>query len=152
MIKLYDTYIVKEGDTIDSISSKYNTSPEVLQQLNGYEFSLIPGMTLIVPRITSKYFDYYKVGKGDTLYKIATDNKINPKLLAELNGINVSDYIYPNQVLLVPKAGSILYFTAVGDTLGEVAKGFKVGVDELIKQNDKIYLQPEQLIVYKYDK
>lgn len=152
MIKLYDTYIVKEGDTIDSISSKYNTSPEVLQQLNGYEFSLIPGMTLIVPRITSKYFDYYKVGKGDTLYKIATDNKINPKLLAELNGINVSDYIYPNQVLLVPKAGSILYFTAVGDTLGEVAKGFKVGIDELIKQNDKIYLQPEQLIVYKYDK
>ena len=152
MIKLYDTYIVKEGDTIDSISSKYNTSPEVLQQLNGYEFSLIPGMTLIVPRITSKYFDYYKVGKGDTLYKIATDNKINPKLLAELNGINVSDYIYPNQILLVPKAGSILYFTAVGDTLGEVAKGFKVGVDELIKQNDKIYLQPEQLIVYKYDK
>ncbi len=149
---MYDTYIVKEGDTIDSISSKYNTSPEVLQQLNGYEFSLIPGMTLIVPRITSKYFDYYKVGKGDTLYKIATDNKINPKLLAELNGINVSDYIYPNQVLLVPKAGSILYFTAVGDTLGEVAKGFKVGIDELIKQNDKIYLQPEQLIVYKYDK
>ena len=92
------------------------------------------------------------MGKGDTLYKIATDNKINPKLLAELNGINVSDYIYPNQVLLIPKAGSILYFTAVGDTLSEVAKGFKVGIDELIKQNDKIYLQPEQLIVYKYDK
>ena len=23
-------------------------------------------------------------------------------------------------------------------------------IDELVKQNDKIYLQPEQLIVYKY--
>lgn len=148
---MYDTYIVKDNDTIDSISSKYNTSPEVLYQLNGYEFKLSPGMTLIVPRITSKYFDYYKVGKGDTLYKIATDNKIDPKLLAELNGINMSDYIYPNQVLLVPKPGSILYFTAVGDTLAEVAKGFKVGIDELISQNDKIYLQPEQLIVYKYN-
>ena len=85
---MYDTYIVKDNDTIDSISSKYNTSPEVLYQLNGYEFKLSPGMTLIVPRITSKYFDYYKVGKGDTLYKIAMDNKIDPKLLAELNGIN----------------------------------------------------------------
>lgn len=148
---MYDTYIVKDNDTIDSISSKYNTSPEVLYQLNGYEFKLSPGMTLIVPRITSKYFDYYKVGKGDTLYKIATDNKIDPKLLAELNGINMSDYIYPNQVLLVPKPRSILYFTAVGDTLIEVAKGFKVGIDELISQNDKIYLQPEQLIVYKYN-
>lgn len=152
MIKLYDTYLVKENDTIESISSKYNTSPEVLYQLNGYEFSLQPGMTLIVPRVTSKYFDYYTITKGDTLYKIATDNKIDPKLLAQLNGINETDYIYPNQVLLVPKPGSILYFTAVGDTLAEVAKGFKISIAQLISQNDKIYLQPEQLIVYKYDK
>lgn len=147
---MYDTYITKEGDTIDKISSKYNTSPEVLYQLNGYEFSITPGMTLIVPRITSKYFDYYKVNKGDTLYKIAKDNKLDPKLLAELNGLNLTDYIYPNQTLLIPKAGSILYFTAAGDTLNEVAKGLKVNIDDLVKQNDKIYLQPEQLIVYKY--
>ena len=149
---MYDTYLVKENDTIESISSKYNTSPEVLYQLNGYEFSLQPGMTLIVPRVTSKYFDYYTITKGDTLYKIATDSKIDSKLLAQLNGINETDYIYPNQVLLVPKPGSILYFTAVGDTLSEIAKGFKVSIAQLISQNDKIYLQPEQLIVYKYDK
>ena len=42
---MYDTYIVKDNDTIDIISSKYNTSPEVLYQLNGYEFKLSPGMT-----------------------------------------------------------------------------------------------------------
>ena len=147
---MYDTYTVSAGDTIESISKKYNTSPEVLYQLNGYEFSITPGMTLIVPRITSKYFDYYKVVSGDTLYKIATNNKINPTLLAELNGLNQSDYIYPNQVLLIPKAGSILYITAIGDTLKEVADGLKTSIDELVKQNDKIYLQPEQLIVYKY--
>ena len=147
---MYDTYIVKENDTIDSISTKYNTSPEVLYQLNGYEFNLEPGMTLIVPKVTSKYFDYYKVTKGDTLYKIASNSGIDPKLLVQLNGINVNDYIYPNQVLLTPKAGSILYFTAEGDTLTEVAKGFKTSVNQLISQNDKIYLQPEQLIVYKY--
>ncbi|MBQ8219323.1 MAG: LysM peptidoglycan-binding domain-containing protein [Bacilli bacterium] len=147
---MYDTYIVKENDTINSISSKYNTSPEVLYQLNGYEFSIQPGMTLIVPRITSKYFDYYTVNKGDTLYKIAMDNKIDANLLAQLNGINITDYIYPNQVLLVPKAGTILYITAIGDTLKEIADGFKTSISELVKQNDKIYLQPEQLIVYKY--
>ena len=65
---MYDTYVVVKGDTIDSISSKYNTSPEVLYQLNGYEFSLEPGMTLIVPRVTSKYFDYYTVSKGDAIF------------------------------------------------------------------------------------
>ena len=147
---MYDTYIVKENDTIESISSKYSVSPEILYQLNGYEFSIEPGMTLIVPRLTSKYFDYYTVMKGDTLYRIATDNNIDANLLAQLNGINVSDYIYPNQVLLVPKAGTILYITAIGDTLKEISDGIGVNILDLIKQNDKIYLQPEQLIVYKY--
>lgn len=147
---MYDTYIIEKNDTIGSISSKFNTSPEVLYQLNGYILDLIPGNTLVVPKITSEYFDYYTVNKGDTLYKIASDNNIDPNLLAQLNGINKSDYIYPNQTLLIPKAGSILYITATGDTLSEIAKGFNVSLEKLISQNDNIYLQPEQLIVYKY--
>ena len=147
---MYDTYVIEKGDTINTISSKLNTSPEVIYQLNGYVLDLVPGNTLVVPRVTSNYFDYYTVSKGDTLYKIANDNKIDPNLLAQLNGINKSDYIYANQTLLIPKAGSVLYITAVGDTLSEIAKGFNVGIDKLVSQNDNLYLQPEQLIVYKY--
>ena len=147
---MYDTYVIEKDDTIDTIASKFKTSPEVLYQLNGYLLDLGVGNNLVVPRNTSKYFDYYTVSKGDTLYKIASDNKIDADLLAQLNGINKSDYIYPNQTLLIPKSGSILYITAVGDTLSEIAKGFNIGVDKLISQNDNIYLQPEQLIVYKY--
>jgi LysM repeat protein len=147
---MYDTYVIDSDDTINSISSKFNTSPEVIYQLNGYILDLVPGTSLVVPRVTSNYFDYYKVSKGDTLYKIASDNKIDANLLAQLNGINKTDYIYPNQTLLIPKSGSILYFTAIGDTLNEVSKGLNVPLDKLINQNDNIYLQPEQLIVYKY--
>ena len=147
---MYDTYVIEKNDTIDIISSKYKTSPEVLYQLNGYVLNLVPGDTIVVPRVTSNYFDYYTVNKGDTLFKIAADNNLDVSLLAQLNGINQTDYIYPNQTLLVPKAGSILYITGVGDTLLEVAKGFNVSMDKLISQNDNIYLQPEQLIVYKY--
>lgn len=65
---MYDTYVVLENDTINSISSKFKTAPEVIYQLNGYEFELKPGMTIVVPRVTSKYFDYYKVSKGDTIF------------------------------------------------------------------------------------
>jgi len=147
---MYDTYVVMENDTIDSISSKFNTSPEILYQLNGYVLNLVPGNSLVVPRNNSNLFDYYTVSKGDTLYKIAQDNNIDANLLAQLNGINKTDYIYPNQTLLIPKAGSILYITAVGDTLSEIAKGLNVSIDKLISQNDNIYLQPEQLIVYRY--
>ena len=131
-----DDYIVMENDTINNIS------PEILE--NSYNFDLVSGEK------NNKYFDYYTVSKGDTLYKIANDNKINSSLLAQLNGINEEDYIYPNQVLLIPKAGSILYITAMGDTLDEIVKGFNVNIQDLIEQNNKIYLQPEQLIVYKY--
>ena len=148
---MYDTYLIQENDTLDSISSKFNTSPEVLKQLNGYLLNLIPGNTLVVPKMQNNYFDYYIVTKGDTLYNIASKNKIDVNLLAQLNGINKSDYIYPSQTLLIPKSGSILYFTAVGDTLSEIAKGLKVPIENLINQNENIYLQPEQLIVYKYN-
>ena len=147
---MYDTYVILQNDTIDSIASKFNTSPEILYQLNGYILSIVPGNSLVVPRNNSNLFDYYTVSKGDTLYKIASDNKLDPDLLAQLNGINKSDYIYPNQTLLIPKAGSVLYITAVGDTLSGIAEGLNIDISKLISQNDNIYLQPEQLIVYKY--
>ena len=145
---MFDNYVVLPDDTFNSIAKKFNTSEDILKKINGSNITL--GMSLLIPKINSQYFDYYLVNKGDTLYKIANDNNIDASLLAILNGLNQSDYIYPNQVLLVPKAGSVLYITAVGDTLSEVAKGLDVSLEELIEQNNNIYLQPEQLIVYKY--
>ena len=147
---MYDTYVVINSDTIDSIANKFNTSPEIIYQLNGRNLNIVPGSTLVVPKNNDSLFDYYMVNKGDTLYKIAQVNNIDPDLLAELNGINKSDYIYPNQTLLIPKPGTILYITAVGDTLSGIVNGLNVDTDKLLSQNNNIYLQPEQLIVYKY--
>lgn len=148
---MYDTYIIKENDTLDSIEKKFNTTKNILDNINNYNLNFIPGNMIFVPKINNKYFDYYTITKGDTLYKIASDNNISPKLLAELNGLNETDYIYPNQILLVPKGGTIMYITANGDTLNEIANGLKTSVEELTNQNPNIYLQPEQLIVYKYE-
>ena len=111
--------------------------------------NMIPDMDISLPK--NKYLDYYNVEKGDTLYKIAKDNNINSTLLAQLNGFNETDYIYPNQILIIPKKGSILYITGIGDTLKEVADGLKTDIITLMEQNEKIYLQPEQLIIYKYE-
>ena len=146
---MYELYMVKDGDTIESIATKFKTVPEVIKKINN-DTDIVANNVIKVPKCCSKNFDYYAVDKGDTLYEIANNNNIDPTLLAQLNGINMDDYIYPNQVLLVPRAGSILYFTAVGDTLAEIAKGLNISMEELIDQNNNIYLQPEQLIVYKY--
>ena len=146
---MYNTYVVTNEDTLDSIANKFGITKEIIEQFNGYNLELVPGLKLIIPIINSDYFNYYVIKQGDTLYKIANQYKLNPSLLAQLNGLNESDYIYPNQVLLVPKAGSILYFTTIGDTLNGVAKGLNVDVMDLIEENKNVYLQPEQLIVYK---
>lgn len=148
---MYEYYIVKDGDTLDKVADKLMISVDLIKELNGINMDIIPGNILVIPKRDNKYFDYYMVSKGDTLYKIANENKIDANLLATLNGINLNDYIYPKQTLLVPKAGSSLYITAVGDTLIEVANGFGVAVNDLVSQNEKIYLQPEQLIVYRRD-
>ena len=148
---MYDTYVVKEQDTVEDIAKKFNTNEKLLSELNNNNLKLIPGTIILVPQINNKYFDYYTITKGDTLYKIATNNKINPTLLAELNGLNETDYIYQNQVLLIPKKGTILYITAEGDTLNEIAQGLKKDTMELINQNEHIFLQPGQLIVFKYE-
>ncbi len=146
---MYEVYMVKDGDTLESIANKFKTTPDVIKQIND-DIDITVNKVIKVPKCCSKNFDYYVVLQGDTLYEIANKNNIDPTLLAQLNGINIDDYIYPNQVLLVPKAGSILYFTAVGDTLAEIAEGLNISLEELIDQNNNIYLQPEQLIIYKY--
>ncbi len=148
---MYDIYTIMPGDTINSISSKFKTSPEILISLNGNIKELIPGTNIVIPRRPSNYLDYYVINKGDTLFNIAKMYNIDPNLLAELNGINTNDYIYPNQTIIVPKRGTKLYITTEGDTLNEIVKGLDANIDKLLEQNNKIYLQKEQLIVYKYE-
>jgi len=95
------------------------------------------------------YFEYYTIKKGDNLYQIAKKYNVNPTLLAVLNGLNTSDYIYPEQVIMIPKDGYAYYITKEGDTLNLVADTFNTNLSSLIKHNPTIYLTEGQLIVNK---
>lgn len=95
------------------------------------------------------YFDYYTIDKGDNLYKISKKYNINPNLLASLNGLNIDDYIYPGQVLLIPNSNYSYYITKSGDTLDMVANTFNVSKDKLLNDNKTIYLLEGQMIVKK---
>lgn len=101
--------------------------------------------------IESPFYTIYEIQKGDTLYKISKYYNVNTKLLAELNGLKLDDYIYPGQSLLVPKKDVSYYITKDGDTLSLVSKTFGVKEDDLVSQNKTIYLLPEQMIFYKRD-
>lgn len=99
--------------------------------------------------INDTYFQYYKIESGDTLYKIAKKYNVNPNLLANLNGLDIDDYIYPNQIVLIPNNNYSYYITKDGDTLDEVAKTLNVEPSKVIKDNKSIYLLEGQMIIKK---
>ena len=148
---MFDTYIIKNGDTLENLARSYNVSKEYLIDINNlyYIDDFKEGRELIVPKVSDVYFNTYKIEKGDTLYKIAKKYNINPDLLSSLNGINMDEYIYPNQEIMVPKENYLYYITAEGDTLSQVVNTFKTSTDKLLKENSAIYLLPEQLIVLR---
>ena len=71
--------------------------------------------------------------------------------MLELNGIDEEDYIYPEQVLLIPKKDVSYYITKNGDSLDSVSSIFDVSVNDIIDQNKSIYLLEGQMIYFKRD-
>lgn len=149
---MYDKYTVGYNESLNDIASRFNTTKEELMSINNlYEDSLRAGMDIAVP-VSNDYFTTYTVNSGDNLYAIARRYNINPTLLAALNGLNMDDYIYPNQKIMIPKSGYSFYITKDGDTLSIVADKFKRNADEIIKMNQTIYLLPGQLMINKTNK
>ena len=149
---MYDKYTVGYNESLNDIASRFNTTKEELMSINNlYEDSLRAGMDIAVP-VSNDYFTTYTVNTGDNLYAIARRYNINPTLLAALNGLNMDDYIYPNQKIMIPKSGYSFYITKDGDTLSIVADKFKRNADEIIKMNQTIYLLPGKLMINKTNK
>ena len=148
---MYDKYLIKEGETLDDIASRFNTSVDMILNINDMysrEY-LRAGEEIIVPKNQESYFTYYTVNQGDSLYQIARKYNINPSLLALLNGLNMEDYIYPNQRLIIPKSGYSFYITKDGDTLEIVRDKFNKNWEDILKYNETIYLLPGQLMINK---
>lgn len=147
------TYIVQNGDNIASIAKMFNVKVADLIKENNLEniYYLIPGLELKIPSNTTNEsaFDYYIVKKGDNLYQISRRYGITAETLAELNGLELNEYIFPDQKLLVPKEGVQVYITREGDTLNLISEQLGIPRDRILLYNENIYLLPEQLIAYK---
>lgn len=97
----------------------------------------------------TEYYTYYTINKGDTLYSISKNFNVNPKLVSELNGLKVDEYIYPGQTLIIPKKGIQYYITKEDDTLKVVSQIFGIEEEKIVNQNKTIYLLPGQMIFYR---
>ena len=147
---VYDVYTVKFGDTLEGILSIFNTNIDELTKLNSIIDlnDLSEGMQIMVPKYNSNPYQYYTVKKGDTIKGIADKYNIDYNLLLKLNGLNISDYIYPNQTIVLPKEGVSLYLTKDNDTLETILDDLGMNFIELMENNKKIYLRENQIIVF----
>ena len=101
-------YVVKPGDTLNSIAAKYGTTASYLGSLNGLANPnfIRSGWTLCVkagpppPPPACGY--WYTVKPGDTLYKICTMTGLGVWQLANANGITNPDKIVSGQKLWIP--------------------------------------------------
>ena len=151
---MYKIYNVKSGENIDAIARKMEATSDAIRKINGFrsDYEVKFGEQLVVPSDREQLFDVYIVNRGDTMYDIAKQYNISVDNLALLNGLDKKDFIYPGQEMLVPKSNVNFYVTKTGDTINSVSEYFDISTEELMIQNQTIYLLPEQLLVYKKEK
>lgn len=101
-------------------------------------------------------YQVYKVLDGDTLNSIAEKMNITTDEIIRLNGIDVSDFVPGNDIVL-PKNDDLYFSYTVqnGDTIYSIAQKYNRDVDVLysingIKEYDYIYPNQELLIPRSY--
>lgn len=143
-----DIYIVKENETIEDIAKRFNLTINDLQSVNDINlYEIKQGDKLNIPFILSEDFMYYEIQSGNTLKQIADERNINVKTLAHLNGMDIDDYIYPKQIIIIPKENVKVYITEVGDTIRDLERKFGFSILKILEDNPDIYLVENQLLI-----
>ncbi len=157
------SYIVKKGETLSSISKKYNITENELKIMNNLKSSTIRfGQELKVSQPsematvtngikttkTEPAVATYKVKKGETLSDIAEKNNISVADLKSLNNIHSTNIRSGQQlqlsgkdaqsekVAVVKSEKTIVHKVESGESLYVIAKKYNVAIDELKRLNN----------------
>ena len=152
-----NSYVVKSGDTLSGIASRYGMSTSSLASLNGISNAnlIYPGQVLKVSGSSNgSSATTYTVKSGDSLSGIASRYGTTVSALASLNGISNPNWIYPGQVLKISgsrQSSSRTYTVRSGDTLSGIASRLGVSWYSL-KANNGIgnanLIYPGQVLSY----
>lgn len=132
-------YIVKRGDTLYSIASKYGISVNKLKNYNNLTSNTLSiGDKLKIPLIdepSSIYLDYV-VQKGDSLYSIANKYNTTVSDIMKINNLNTS-LLNIDTILKIPiKSPEITYIVQKGDTLYSIANKYNTTVSSIKDKNN----------------
>ena len=141
-------YIVKKGDTLYSISKRYNISVDTLKRINNLTSNILTiGQVLSLEEkpLNSNYI----VQKGDTLYSISKNNNISIEDLIEAYNLT-SNILVIGQELFIPNSQGegnydfpedqtenfTIYEVQKGDSLWKIANTFNITIPELTEINN----------------
>ena len=133
-------YTVEPGDSLWSISKKFNVSIENLKLANDLTSNLLNvGQILKIPKEekpTTGDYSIYTVAKGDSLYGIAKKYNLSVDELIKYNNLDSTNLSVGEQ-LLIPNIGNLssTYIVKSGDSLYSIAKKYGISVDELKRAN-----------------
>jgi len=161
-------HIVKSGDTLSEIARKNRVTVNQLRKQNHLKNDLlrigqrlkIPGSGVDTP--LAGYSRSYQVKQGDSLWKIARDNKVSVKELAKWNNLNIREPLRLNQVLslytegeaLPTKQKKVRYKVRRGDSFYRIAQEFDLSINDILKWNNlntKHLLKPGQQLTLFVD-
>jgi LysM repeat protein len=105
-------YVVRSGDTLEKIATRYHSSVARLQQANCLlTTDLLPGMVLYVPPLPTQTpvscgrpsgWVVYIIQPGDTLYRLSQAYGISVAELQQANCMGTSTLLHVGQTLYVP--------------------------------------------------
>ncbi|ERJ13133.1 stage II sporulation protein D [Haloplasma contractile] len=134
-----ETYVVRDGDSLWSIASRFDMTVEDLKELNNLvNNDLNPGEVLKIKSDSSTLI--YTVKQGDSLWSIANYYGMSVKELKALNNID-TDNLEVGQTLTVikrqasPEITTIIYTVDEGDSLWEIANRFGSTVEHIKSLN-----------------
>jgi LysM repeat protein len=140
-----DTYIVKRGDTLNKLATRFNISLERLLELNKdiTNANLVyEGHRLAVPAAgtvpDTGSGQIYTVVRGDTLRKIAARFDTTVDEILKVNPqIKNANLIYPGDKINIPDTPTT-YTVLRGDTLRKIADKYGTTVARLMELNPSI--------------
>ena len=157
------SYKVKRGETLSSISKKYNVTEDELKTMNNLKSSAIrfgqelkvnqPSEMATVTNGTKttkaeSAVATYKVKKGETLSDIAEKNNVSVAELKSINNLHASNLRAGQQLQLAGKNAqpekeavakaekTIVHKVESGESLYVIAKKYNVAIDELKRLNN----------------
>jgi len=158
------SHVVSPGDSLWSLSRKYDTEVRIIKEINYIESDLLSiSDTLLIPLSKMKTnnfipYEMHIVSEGDTLWDISKKYSIPLKDLLRINSLTESSYLQLGQQLTIgnknihrnieSKKRTILYSVKQGDNLYKISELFDVSIQSIkdINEFQTSQLMPGQII------